>query len=139
MIDYSAKFAQIKLTEKEYQLLSILIDILRENRSELVRRLLIQEAKRATAYLDGDEVDLWLSLIKQIEQERDLMQFQKGEQISEGMRKKFEEKTGLSWDVYYERKQDELNDYQRNYQRKRRLKIKMKELEELKKKWSEDA
>lgn len=136
-VNYNARQMQIKITEKEYQMVSLLTDILGENRSELVRRLLLTEAQRAVAYLDDEETPLWLDLLKQIEIERDYMLLQRGEKISEGRRKAYKERTGVDMDIYREREMDDLKDKQREWQRNRRRKLKMQKLKELQEKHDE--
>ena len=130
-VNYNARQMQIKITEKEYQMVSLLTDILGENKSELVRRLLLTEGQRAAAYLDDEETPLWLDLLKQIEIERDYMLLQRGEKISEGRHKAYKERTGIDMDIYREREMDELKDKQREWQRSRRRKLKMQKLKEL--------
>lgn len=130
MINYKAGKVYVNLTEKETSMLNLLVDIIGESRSDLVRRLLFQEAKRAVAYLDEEETPLWLDLIKQAEMERDYMGFQKGEAISEGRKKAYKERTGLDMDIYREREMDELKDKQREWQRAHRRKKKMEALKE---------
>ena len=136
-VNYNARQMQIKITEKEYQMVSLLTDILGENKSELVRRLLLTEGQRAVAYLDDEETALWLDLLKQIEIERDYMLLQRGEKISEGRRKAYKERTGIDMDIYREREMDELKDKQREWQRSRRRKLKMQKLKELQEKHNE--
>lgn len=130
MINYDAGAVIFKLTKKELDMVNLLTEIIGENRSELMRRLVYQEAKRAVAYLDDEETPLWLNLIKQAEMERDYMTFQKGEQISAGRKKAYKEKTGVDMDVYREREMDELKDKQREWQRAHRRKIKMEKLKQ---------
>ena len=137
MIDYKAGKLYVNLTKKETDMLNLMVDILGENRSELVRRLLIQEAKRATAYLGEEETVLWASLIKDVEMERDYMTFQKGEQIRDGRRKAYKERTGVDMDIYREREMDDIKDKQREWQRQHRLKEKMKKLAEFEEKYAE--
>lgn len=136
-VNYNARQMQIKITEKEYQMVSLLTDILGENKSELVRRLLLTEGQRAVAYLDEEETALWLDLLKQIEIERDYMLLQRGDKISEGRRKAYKERTGIDMDIYREREMDELKDKQREWQRSRRRKLKMQKLKELQEKHNE--
>lgn len=136
-VNYNARQMQIKITEKEYQMVSLLTDILGENKSELVRRLLLTEGQRAVAYLDDEETALWLDLLKQIEIERDYMLLQRGEKISEGRRKAYKERTGIDMDIYREREMDERKDKQREWQRNHRRKIKMQKLKELQDKHNE--
>lgn len=136
-VNYNARQMQIKITEKEYQMVSLLTDILGENKSELVRRLLLTEGQRAVAYLDDEEIPLWLDLLKQIEIERDYMLLQRGDKISEGRRKAYKERTGIDMDIYREREMDELKDKQREWQRSRRRKLKMQKLKELQDKHNE--
>lgn len=136
-VNYNARQMQIKITEKEYQMVSLLTDILGENKSELVRRLLLTEGQRAVAYLDDEETALWLDLLKQIEIERDYMLLQRGDKISEGRRKAYKERTGIDMDIYREREMDELKDKQREWQRSRRRKLKMQKLKELQDKHNE--
>lgn len=130
MINYDAGAVIFKLTKKELDMINLLTEIVGENRSELMRRLVYQEAKRAVAYLDDEETPLWLNLIKQAEMERDYMTFQKGEQISAGRKKAYKEKTGVDMDIYREREMDELKDKQRQWQRNHRRKIKMEKLKQ---------
>lgn len=136
-VNYNARQMQIKITEKEYQMVSLLTDILGENKSELVRRLLLTEGQRAVAYLDEEETALWLDLLKQIEIERDYMLLQRGDKISEGRRKAYKERTGIDMDIYREREMDERKDKQREWQRNHRRKVKMQKLKELQDKHNE--
>lgn len=136
-VNYNARQIQIKITEKEYQMMSLMTDILGENKSEMVRRLLLTEAQRCVAYLDDEEIPLWLDLLKQIEIERDYMLFQRGEKISEGRRKAYKERTGIDMDIYREREMDERKDKQREWQRNHRRKVKMQKLKELQDKHNE--
>ena len=137
MTDYSASNVIFKITDKEKEIINLLTEILDEKRSEIMRRLLYQEAKRAVAYLDDEEIPLWLELIRQAEMERDMMGFQRGEAISEGRRRNYKEKTGIDMDIYREREMDELRDKQRQWQRNHRRKIKMEKLKALEGKWNE--
>lgn len=136
-VNYNAHQIQIKITEKEYQMMSLMTDILGENKSEMARRLLLTEAQRCVAYLDDEEIPLWLDLLKQIEIERDYMLFQRGEKISEGRRKAYKERTGVDMDIYREREMDERKDKQREWQRNHRRKLKMQKLKELQDKHNE--
>lgn len=136
-VNYNARQIQIKITEKEYQMVSLMADILDENKSEIVRRLLLVEAQRCVAYLDDEETPLWLDLLKQIEIERDYMLLQRGEKISEGRRKAYKERTGIDMDIYREREMDERKDKQREWQRNHRRKVKMRKLKELQDKHNE--
>ena len=137
MTNYKAKKLFVNLTEKENDMLNLLVDILGEKRSEIARRLIFTEAKRAVALLDSDEVDLWLALLKQVEMERDMMEFQRGEAISEARHRNYKERTGIDMDIYREREMDELRDKQRQWQRNHRKKIKMEKLKALEEKWNE--
>ena len=137
MTDYSASNVIFKITDKEKEIINLLTEILDEKRSEIMRRLLYQEAKRAVAYLDDEEIPLWLELIRQAEMERDMMGFQRGEAISEGRRRNYKEKTGIDMDIYREREMDELRDKQRQWQRNHRRKVKMEKLKALEEKWNE--
>lgn len=138
MVNYKAGKIYVNLTENETNMLNLLVDIVGENRSDLVRRLLFQEAKRAVAFLDDEETPLWLELVKRAEMERDYMEFQRGELISEGRKKAYKERTGIDMDVYRERQMDELKDKQREWQRAHRLKKKMEQLKKYEERWEDE-
>lgn len=129
---YYTKSLMVKITEKQKMMMSIMVDILGESRSQIVRRLLMTEAKKCAANLDGEELELWVELINQIEKEEDYHEFAVGEAVSEGMKKAYYERTGevLGYD-------DEANlktvaDKNRVWQRHYRAKKKMEKLKELK-------
>lgn len=131
---YSARL-MVKITEKQKQMLGIMVDVLGENRSEIVRRLFMAEAKRMAAMLDGEELELWTSLITQIEKEEDYHQFEKGEAIEIGRRQAYIERGGNETDDISELAT--LAEKQRVWHRRRRVKQKMEKLKELEDKWSE--
>ena len=68
---YYTKNLMVKITEKQKMMMSIMVDILGESRSQIVRRLLIVEAKKVAAQLEGEELELWIDLINQIEKDED--------------------------------------------------------------------
>lgn len=135
MDNYYDKQLQIKLTKKQCEMLGVLVDILGENRSKIVRRLLISEGKRAAAYLEGDELDLWVALLNQIEMEEELHEFTVGEAISRGRQKAYKEKTGKDMSVIDDRELDTLAGKQRMWQRNHRKKVKLEKLKKLADKW----
>lgn len=135
--DYYDKIVPVKMTEKQRMMFGIMADILDEKRSTIVRRLLIAEAKRLAAELEGEELELWCDLINQIEKAEDYHRFKVGEAISEGRKAAYKERTGIEMSIYRERKMDELKDKQREWQRQHRLKIKMQQLRELEEKYGE--
>lgn len=128
---YYTKNLQVKITEKQKMLMSIMVDILGEDRSKIVRRLLIAEAKRVSAELEGEELELWVELINQIEKEEDYHEFAVGEAVSEGMKKAYFERTGevLGYDDEADLKT--LADKNRVWQRHYRAKKKMEKLKAL--------
>lgn len=128
---YYTKSLMVKITEKQKMMMSIMVDILGESRSQIVRRLLMTEAKKCAANLEGEELELWVELINQIEKEEDYHEFAVGEAVSEGMKKAYYERTGevLGYD-------DEANlktvaDKNRVWQRHYRAKKKMEKLKAL--------
>lgn len=128
---YYTKSLMVKITEKQKMMIGIMVDILGESRSQIVRRLLMTEAKKCAANLEGEELELWVELINQIEKEEDYHEFAVGEAVSEGMKKAYYERTGevLGYD-------DEANlktvaDKNRVWQRHYRAKKKMEKLKTL--------
>lgn len=128
---YYTKSLMVKITEKQKMMIGIMVDILGESRSQIVRRLLMTEAKKCAADLEGEELELWIELINQIEKEEDYHEFAVGEAVSEGMKKAYYERTGevLGYD-------DEANlktvaDKNRVWQRHYRAKKKMEKLKAL--------
>lgn len=132
---YYTKNLMVKLTEKQRDMLGIMVEILDESRSKIVRRLLMSEAKRLAAELEGEELDLWVDLINQIEREEDYHEFVVGEAISDGMKKAYHERTGEELGIDDERNLKTLADKQRVWQRNHRLKKKMAKLKELEEKY----
>lgn len=129
---YYTKSLMVKITERQKMMIGILVDILGESRSQIVRRLIMAEAKRAAANLEGEDLELWTDLISQIEKEEDYHEIVVGDAISQGMKEAYYERTGevLGYD-------DETNlkteaDKQRVWQRHYRAKKKMEKLKELK-------
>lgn len=129
---YYTKNVMVKITEKQQMMLGIMTDVLGENRSEIVRRLLMVEAKRMASLLDGEELDLWVSLVNQIDKEEDFHEFAVGEAISEGMKKAYFERTGKELGRDDETKLKTLADKQRVWQRNWRAKKKLNKIKELK-------
>lgn len=130
MDSYYTKHIQCKITEKQQMMFSIMTDILNESRSEIVRRLLMDEAKRCAAILSGEELDLWLDLINQIEKESDYHEFVVGERISQGMKEAYRERTGKELGFEQQRELETRTDKNRRWQKNYRAK---KKLEKLKK------
>lgn len=130
MDSYYTKHIQCKITEKQQMMFSIMTDILNESRSEIVRRLLMDEAKRCAAILSGEELDLWLDLINQIEKESDYHEFVVGERISQGMKEAYRERTGKELGFEQQRDLETRTDKNRRWQKNYRAK---KKLEKLKK------
>lgn len=91
---YYTKNLMVKITEKQKMMMSIMVDILGESRSQIVRRLLMVEAKKVAAQLEGEELELWIELINQIEKEEDYHEIVVGEAISQGMKESYYERTG---------------------------------------------
>lgn len=130
---YYTKGLMVKITEKQKMMIGLLVDILGEDRSKIVRRLLMAEAKRCAAMLEGEELELWVELINQIDKEEDFHEFAVGEAISNGMKKAYLERTGkeLGYDdeTTLKTNADKQRMWQRNYRAKRKFE-KIKELEE---------
>lgn len=130
---YYTKGLMVKITEKQKMMIGLLVDILGEDRSKIVRRLLMAEAKRCAAMLEGEELELWVELINQIDKEEDFHEFAVGEAISDGMKKAYFERTGkeLGYDdeTTLKTNADKQRMWQRNYRAKRKFE-KIKELEE---------
>lgn len=131
---YYNKNLMVKITDKQRMMLGIMVEILGESRSEIVRRLLMVEAKRVAANLDGEELELWVSLINQIEKEEDYHEFVVGEAISQGRKDAYRERTGEELGYDDENNLKTLADKQRVWQRKWRAKNKLKKLKELEEK-----
>lgn len=132
---YYTKNLMVKITEKQRQMLGIMVDILDENRSHIVRRLLMVEAKKVAAQLEGEELELWLNLINQIEKEEDYHQFLWAEAIEKGRREAYFERTGIELDDVEARKMTNDAIAQRNWHRKKRVEERMKKLKELEDKY----
>lgn len=129
---YYTKNLMVKITEKQKMMMSIMVDILGESRSQIVRRLLIVEAKKVAAQLEGEELELWIDLINQIEKEEDYHEIVVGDAISQGMKEAYFQRTGevLGYDDETTLKTNA--DKQRVWQRNYRAKKKMEKLKELK-------
>lgn len=128
---YYNKNLMVKITEKQRQMLGIMVDILDENRSHIVRRLLMVEAKKVAAELEGEELGLWLDLINQIEKEEDYHEFVWAEAIERGRRDAYFERTGIEIDDYKARKLNNDAIAQRKWHKRKRLEKRMKALKEL--------
>lgn len=129
---YYTKSLMVKITEKQKMMMSIMVDILGESRSQIVRRLLMTEAKKVAAQLEGEELELWIDLINQIEKEEDYHEFVVGEAVSEGMKRAYFERTGEVLGYDDETTMRTASDKQRVWQRNYRAKKKMEKLKELK-------
>lgn len=129
---YYTKSLMVKITEKQKMMMSIMVDILGESRSQIVRRLLMVEAKRVAAQLEGEELELWIDLINQIEKEEDYHEFVVGDAISQGMKEAYFERTGEILGYDDETTMKTNADKQRVWQRNYRAKKKMEKLKELK-------
>lgn len=128
---YYTKNLMVKITEKQRLMLGIMVEVLGESRCKIVRRLLMIEAKRMAAELDGEELELWIDLVNQIEKEEDYHEFVVGEAVSEGMKKSYFERTGKTLGYDDETKLKTNADKQRVWQRNYRLKKKMEALKKL--------
>ncbi len=128
---YYTKNLMVKITEKQRQMLGIMTEIIGESRSHIVRRLLMVEAKKCAAQLEGEELELWLNLINQIEKEEDYHEFVVGEAVSQGMKEAYYERTGKVMGYDDESTLKTLADKQRVWQRNRRARIKLQKLKEL--------
>lgn len=128
---YYTKSLMVKITEKQKMMMGIMVDILGESRSQIVRRLLMAEAKKCAAKLEGEELELWVELINQIEKEEDYHEFAVGEAVSEGMKKAYYERTGKELGYDNESELKTIADKQRVWQRNWRAKKKMEKLKEL--------
>ena len=129
---YYTKNLMVKITEKQKMMMSIMVDILGESRSQIVRRLLIVEAKKVAAQLEGEELELWIDLINQIEKEEDYHEIVVGDAISQGMKEAYFERTGEVLGYDDETTMRTNADKQRVWQRNYRAKKKMEKLKELK-------
>lgn len=128
---YYKKTLMVKITEKQKLMMGIMVDVLGESRSEIVRRLIMAEAKRVAANLDGEELELWVDLINQIEKEEDYHEFAVGEAVSQGMKKAYFERTGKELGYDDETNLKTLADKNRVWQRHYRAKKKMEKLKAL--------
>ena len=130
---YYTKNLMVKITEKQKMMMSIMVDILGESRSQIVRRLLIVEAKKVAAQLEGEELELWIDLINQIEKEEDYHEIVVGDAISQGMKEAYFERTGevLGYDdeTTMKTNADKQRVWQRNYRAKKKMEI-LKEIRE---------
>ena len=129
---YYTKNLMVKITEKQKMMMSIMVDILGESRSQIVRRLLIVEAKKVAAQLEGEELELWIDLINQIEKEEDYHEIVVGDAISQGMKEAYFERTGEVLGYDDETTMKTNADKQRVWKRNYRAKKKMEKLKELK-------
>lgn len=129
---YYTKSLMVKITEKQKMMMSIMVDILGESRSQIVRRLLMVEAKKVAAQLEGEELELWIDLINQIEKEEDYHEIVVGDAISQGMKEAYFERTGEVLGYDDETTMKTNADKQRVWQRNYRAKKKMEKLKELK-------
>ena len=129
---YYTKNLMVKITEKQKMMMSIMVDILGESRSQIVRRLLMVESKKVAAQLEGEELELWIELINQIEKEEDYHEIVVGEAISQGMKESYYERTGEVLGYDDETTMKTASDKQRVWQRNYRAKKKMQKLKELK-------
>lgn len=130
---YYTKNVMVKITEKQRLMLSLMADILDENRSHIIRRLLMVEAKKVAAQLDGEELELWIDLINQIDKEEDFHEFEVGEAISQGMKEAYFERTGKALGYDDETTMKTNADKQRVWQRNYRAKQKFNKIKELEK------
>ena len=128
---YYTKNLMVKITEKQKMMMSIMVDILGESRSQIVRRLLIVEAKKVAAQLEGEELELWIDLINQIEKEEDYHEIVVGDAISQGMKEAYFERTGEVLGYDDETTMKTNADKQRVWQRNDRAKKKMEKIREL--------
>ena len=128
---YYTKMMNVKLTDKQKMMVGIMCDILGESRSAIVRRLLMVEAKKCAANLDGEELELWTDLINQIEKEEDLHEFVVGEAISNGRREAYKERTGHELDDMTNREMSKTQLAQREWHQRKRVKEKMEKLKQL--------
>ena len=129
---YYTRNLMVKITEKQKMMMSIMVDILGESRSQIVRRLLIVEAKKVAAQLEGEELELWIDLINQIEKEEDYHEIVVGDAISQGMKEAYFQRTGEVLGYDDETTMKTNADKQRVWQRNYRAKKKMEKLKELK-------
>lgn len=129
---YYTKNLMVKITERQKMMMSIMVDILGESRSQIVRRLLMVEAKKVAAQLEGEELELWIDLINQIEREEDYHEIVVGDAISQGMKEAYFERTGEVLGYDDETTMKTNADKQRVWQRNYRAKKKMEKLKELK-------
>lgn len=134
---YYTKNLMVKITEKQKMMMSIMVDILGESRSQIVRRLLIVEAKKVAAQLEGEELELWIDLINQIEKEEDYHEIVVGDAISQGMKEAYFERTGEVLGYDDETTMRTNADKQRVWQRNYRAKKKMEKLKELKEEYGD--
>ena len=130
---YYTKGLMVKITEKQKMMIGLMVDILGEDRSKIVRRLLMTEAKKCAAQLEGEELELWVDLINQIDKEEDFHEFAVGEAVSQGMKDAYRERTGkeLGYDdeTTLKTNADKQRVWQRNYRAKKKFE-KIKQLEQ---------
>lgn len=134
---YYTKGLMVKITEKQKMMLGLMVDILGEDRSKIVRRLIMAEAKRCAAQLEGEELELWVDLVNEIDKEEELHEFAFGEAVSEGMKKAYYEKTGKELGYDDETTMKTMADKQRVWQRNYRAKKKFEKLKKIEQKYED--
>lgn len=134
---YYTKFLMVKVTEKQKEMISIMVKLLGESRSEIVRRLLMEEAKEISNNLKGQELESWNNLIRNIEMEEDYHSIVIGEAVSKGMKDAYRERTGKKLGYDDKANLKTLTDKNRVWQRNYRANKKADKLKELDKKYSQ--
>ena len=125
----------IALTDSEHTMYQTMSDILGERMSDIIRRLMMGEARRCAAFLEGEELGLWVDLLKAVDYEKDMLNIQKRERQSEGRRAAYRKKNGAELSPIDEYKMDSRRDYQREYKRNKRRLARIEQVKEIKEKY----
>lgn len=125
----------VSLTESEHLMYQTMSDILDEGMSEIIRRLMKAEARRCAAFLEGEELGLWVDLLRTVDYENDMLNFKKKQKLSESRREAYRKKNGEELSPVEEYKMDSRRDYHREYQRNRRKVARMEQVKKIKEKY----
>jgi hypothetical protein len=91
----------------------------------------MEEAKKLCFKLEGEECELWRSLVNMIERDEDYHEIAVSNAIEEGRKRAFFERTGIELDDVKARKMSNDAIAQRNWHRKKRIEAKMRKIKML--------